>query len=70
MKKFCKAVIEDNIIHLEEKVNLPNGMYSIVILQPTRDDKQEEIKIRPNKKIQRTLKSAPLILKLRIIYQL
>lgn len=46
MKKFCKAVIEDNVIHLEEKLNLPNGMYSIVILQPMRDDKQEEIKNR------------------------
>ncbi len=46
MKKICKGIIEGNIIRLKEKTGLPDGTYSIIISETTKDANEEEIKNR------------------------
>lgn len=46
MKKVYKGTVEGNIISLDEKIRLPVGTQTIVVLKTIDKEKQEEIKNR------------------------
>lgn len=46
MKKVFKGIVEDNIIRLEGKVDLPSGTKALVTLKTIVKEEQEEIKDR------------------------
>ncbi len=46
MKKVYKGTVEGNIIRLDEKIRLPIGTQTIVMLKTIDKEKQEEIKDR------------------------
>ncbi|MGR3310497.1 MAG: hypothetical protein ACUZ77_06940 [Candidatus Brocadiales bacterium] len=46
MEKVYRGVVENNIIRLEEKVDLPTGTKALVTLKTIINEEQEEIKDR------------------------
>ena len=46
MKKVYQGIIEENVIHLKQKISLPIGTETLVILKTLDNVKQKEIKDR------------------------
>ncbi len=46
LKKIYKGIVEGNVIRLEESVELPVGTQALITLKTMKNEKQEEIKNR------------------------
>ena len=46
MKKVYQGIIEENVIRLKQKISLPVGTKTLVILKTMANEKQNEIKDR------------------------
>ncbi len=46
MKKIYKGTVEGDVIHLKENIDLPLGTQAIIILKTIGKEKQEDIKNR------------------------
>ncbi len=46
LKKIYKGIVEGNIIRFKEEIDLPIGTQTFVILKPLSKEKQDEIKER------------------------
>lgn len=53
MKKIYNGIVEGNVIRLEKQVGLPAGTQILVMLKTLYTDKQEEIKARQMKLLDR-----------------
>lgn len=53
LKKVYKGIVEGNVIRLENKIELPIGTKTLVILKTFHKEEQEEIKNRQIKLIDR-----------------
>ena len=53
MKKNYHGIVDGNIIRLKENLDVPNGTQALVKLKPFNKEKQEEIKKRQLKLLQK-----------------